>query len=161
MDVRWICITAGSPYYNPHMQRPAIFPPLDGYLPPEDPLRGVARQIEATARLKAALPRAGDRRLGLQLPAGVAAERRPSTRSRNGMTDFVGLGRMVLAIRTCRPTCWRRRRCSREVDLPHVQRLHDRAAHWAWCRAAIRSTRSTWPSLRPPTILKKRPKADE
>ena len=36
---------AGSPYYNPHMQRPAMFPPLDGYEPPEDPLRGVARQI--------------------------------------------------------------------------------------------------------------------
>ena len=75
MDVRWICITAGSPYYNPHMQRPALFPPLDGYLPPEDPLRGVARQIQATARLKAALPEPGHRRIGLQLPAGVAAER--------------------------------------------------------------------------------------
>ena len=54
--VRWVCVTAGSPYYNPHMQRPALFPPLDGYLPPEDPLRGVARQIEATARLKARFP---------------------------------------------------------------------------------------------------------
>ena len=57
MNVRWICVTAGSPYYNPHMQRPALFPPLDGYLPPEDPLRGVARQIDATARLKAARSR--------------------------------------------------------------------------------------------------------
>ena len=36
---RWMCITAGSPYYNPHVQRPALFPPSDGYLPPEDPLR--------------------------------------------------------------------------------------------------------------------------
>ena len=33
-----------------------LFPPSDGYLPPEDPLCGVARQIEATARLKAAFP---------------------------------------------------------------------------------------------------------
>ena len=50
LGVKWICTTAGSPYYNPHVQRPAFFPPLDGYEPPEDPLRGVARQIEATAR---------------------------------------------------------------------------------------------------------------
>ena len=49
-------MTAGSPYYNPHLQRPALFPPTDGYQPPEDPLRGVARQIEATAQLKAAFP---------------------------------------------------------------------------------------------------------
>jgi len=46
-----ICTTAGSPYYSPHLQRPALFPPSDGYLPPEDPLVGVARQIEATARI--------------------------------------------------------------------------------------------------------------
>ena len=56
LGVRWICVTAGSPYYNPHVQRPALFPPVDGYLPPEDPLAGVARQIDATARLKAACP---------------------------------------------------------------------------------------------------------
>lgn len=46
-----ICTTAGSPYYCPHIQRPALFPPSDGYLPPEDPLVGVARQIDATAQL--------------------------------------------------------------------------------------------------------------
>lgn len=46
-----ICTTAGSPYYCPHVQRPALFPPSDGYLPPEDPLVGVARQIAATARI--------------------------------------------------------------------------------------------------------------
>ena len=56
LGVRWICATAGSPYYNPHIQRPAIFPPLDGYEPPEDPLRGVARQIQATAMLKRDFP---------------------------------------------------------------------------------------------------------
>jgi len=38
--VRWVCATAGSPYYNPHIQRPALFPPGDGYAPPEDPLIG-------------------------------------------------------------------------------------------------------------------------
>jgi 2,4-dienoyl-CoA reductase-like NADH-dependent reductase (Old Yellow Enzyme family) len=46
-----VCTTAGSPYYCPHVQRPALFPPSDGYLPPEDPLVGVARQVGATARI--------------------------------------------------------------------------------------------------------------
>ena len=50
------CITAGSPYYNPHVQRPAFFPPSDGYTPPEDPLVGAARMIAATAELAHAHP---------------------------------------------------------------------------------------------------------
>ena len=46
LGVPAVNISCGSPYYNPHIQRPAIFPPSDGYLPPEDPLVGVARQIQ-------------------------------------------------------------------------------------------------------------------
>jgi 2,4-dienoyl-CoA reductase-like NADH-dependent reductase (Old Yellow Enzyme family) len=96
LGIRWICTTAGSPYYNPHIQRPAYFPPLDGYQPPEDPLRGVARQIEATAKLKAAFPNlafVGSAYSYLQewLPnVGQHAVR-------TGMTDLVGLGRVVLS----------------------------------------------------------------
>ena len=96
LDVRWVCITAGSPYYNPHMQRPALFPPSDGYLPPEDPLVGVARQIEATARLKKAFPAlaiVGSAYSYLQEWLPHAAQHAV----REGMTDFVGLGRMVLS----------------------------------------------------------------
>jgi 2,4-dienoyl-CoA reductase-like NADH-dependent reductase (Old Yellow Enzyme family) len=96
MDVRWICITAGSPYYNPHMQRPAAFPPLDGYLPPEDPLHGVARQIQATARLKARFPNlvfVGSAYSYLQEWLPHVAQHAVA----HGLTDFVGLGRMVLA----------------------------------------------------------------
>jgi NADPH2 dehydrogenase len=55
---RGVCainITCGSPYYNPHIQRPAIFPPIDGYQPPEDPLVGVWRQIETVRQCRAAL----------------------------------------------------------------------------------------------------------
>ena len=37
LGIQLVNITAGSPYYNPHIQRPALFPPSDGYLPPEDP----------------------------------------------------------------------------------------------------------------------------
>ena len=96
LGVRWICTTAGSPYYNPHVQRPAFFPPLDGYEPPEDPLRGVARQMAATALLKRAFPNivfvgSGYSYLQEWLPH-VAQHT-----VRTGMTDFVGLGRMVLA----------------------------------------------------------------
>ena len=54
--IRWLCVTAGSPYYSPHVQRPALFPPSDGYEPPEDPLRGVARQIDATATSQSGVP---------------------------------------------------------------------------------------------------------
>jgi NADPH2 dehydrogenase len=96
LAIRWVCITAGSPYYNPHVQRPALFPPSDGYEPPEDPLVGVARQIDATARLKNAFPSlaiVGSAYTYLQdwLP-NVA-----QYNVRHGLTDFVGLGRMVLS----------------------------------------------------------------
>ncbi len=96
MQVRWVCVTAGSPYYNPHMQRPALFPPSDGYLPPEDPLIGVARQIDATARLKRAFPAiamVGSAYSYLQDWLPHVAQHAVRT----GMTDFVGLGRMVLS----------------------------------------------------------------
>ncbi len=96
LGIRWICISAGSPYYNPHIQRPAFFPPLDGYEPPEDPLRGAARQIDATARLKAEFPNlvfvgSGYSYLQEWLP-NVG-----QYNVRNGLADFVGLGRVVLS----------------------------------------------------------------
>lgn len=96
MGIQLVCITAGSPYYNPHIQRPALFPPSDGYLPPEDPLVGVGRQIEATAKIKKEFPNmaiVGSAYSYLQewLP-NVAHE----VLDKN-MADFVGLGRMVLS----------------------------------------------------------------
>src|SRR5690606_9452030 len=48
-------VTCGSPYYVPHIQRPAIYPPSDGYQPAEDPLINVARQIEVVRHLKDAV----------------------------------------------------------------------------------------------------------
>jgi NADPH2 dehydrogenase len=56
LGIGLVCATAGSPYYNPHVQRPAFFPPSDGYTPPEDPLVGAARMIAATAELARAHP---------------------------------------------------------------------------------------------------------
>jgi NADPH2 dehydrogenase len=96
LGVGCVCISAGSPYYNPHVQRPAMFPPLDGYDPPEDPLRGVARQIVATAMLKRSFPNlvfVGSGYSYLQERLPHVAQRAVRT----GMTDFVGLGRMVLS----------------------------------------------------------------
>jgi len=96
LGIQWICVSAGSPYYNPHVQRPALFLPVDAYLPPEDPLAGVARQIDATARLKAAFPSlvfVGSGYTYLQEWLPHVAEHAV----RAGLTDFVGLGRMVLS----------------------------------------------------------------
>jgi len=56
LGIGLVCVTAGSPYYHPHVQRPAFFPPSDGYTPPEDPLVGAARMIAATAELTRAHP---------------------------------------------------------------------------------------------------------
>jgi 2,4-dienoyl-CoA reductase-like NADH-dependent reductase (Old Yellow Enzyme family) len=96
LEVPWVCLTAGSPYYNPHVQRPALFPPNDGYLPPEDPLRGVARQIAATARLKAEFPDlviVGSAYSYLQEYLPHVGQRV----LKDGGADFVGLGRMALS----------------------------------------------------------------
>src|SRR2546426_902689 len=53
LGVKILNLSAGSPYYNPHIQRPAAYPPSDGYQPPEDPLAGVARQINVVRRIAA------------------------------------------------------------------------------------------------------------
>jgi len=96
LGIHLVCITAGSPYYNPHVQRPALFPPSDGYDPPEDPLVGVARQIAATACLKREFPSmaiVGSAYSYLQEWLPHVAQHAVRT----GLTDFVGIGRMVLS----------------------------------------------------------------
>jgi NADPH2 dehydrogenase len=96
LDIRLVNLTAGSPYYNPHIQRPALFPPSDGYRPPEDPLVGVARQMEVTRFLKEKFPKlifVGSAYSYLQdfFPHVAQAA------VRLGWVDCVGLGRMVLS----------------------------------------------------------------
>ena len=96
LDVDLVCVTGGSPYYCPHAQRPAYFPPSDGYLPPEDPLVGVARLLDAAAAIKASMPTATVVASGLsylqELVPNVAA-----AIVRTGVADLVGLGRMMLS----------------------------------------------------------------
>jgi NADPH2 dehydrogenase len=96
LGIQLVNLTAGSPYYNPHIQRPALYPPSDGYQPPEDPLIGVARQMHVTRCLKQRFPRliiVGSAYSYLQdfLPNVAQAA------VRGGWVDCVGLGRMVLA----------------------------------------------------------------
>lgn len=89
-------LSAASPYYNPHFQRPALFPPSDGYAPPEDPLAGCVRQVDAVAEVKKAIPEA------LIVGSGYTyfQDYLPHVAQkvvRDNMVDFVGLGRMVLS----------------------------------------------------------------
>lgn len=96
LGIRMVCVTAGSPYYNPHIQRPALFPPSDGYLPPEDPLAGVARQIKAAAALKKHHPEM----LVVGSALSYLQEWLPNVAQnavRCGLVDFAGLGRMLLS----------------------------------------------------------------
>ena len=96
LGIKLVCISGGSPYYNPHIQRPALFPPSDGYEPPEDPLVGVARLIAVTSDIKARYP-------GMAIVGtgySYLQEWLPNVAQyyvRTGKVDFVGLGRMVLA----------------------------------------------------------------
>jgi 2,4-dienoyl-CoA reductase-like NADH-dependent reductase (Old Yellow Enzyme family) len=96
LDIELVNLSCASPYYNPHLMRPAYFPPSDGYQPPEDPLVGVARQINNAAALKAGYP-------GLAMVGtgySYLQEWLPNVAQhvvRAGMVDFVGLGRMVLS----------------------------------------------------------------
>ncbi len=94
--VSLVNVSCASPYYNPHLMRPAIFPPIDGYQPPEDPLTGVWRQIDTVRQCKAAvsnIPLVGSGYTYLQeyLPNVAQAV------VRERWVDFVGIGRMVLS----------------------------------------------------------------
>ena len=96
LGVGTVCVTAGSPYYCPHAQRPAFFPPSDGYLPPRDPLVDVARLVGVAAELKARHPDlavvgSGYSYLQEWLPNVAQAV------VGGGGADSVGIGRMVLS----------------------------------------------------------------
>ncbi len=96
LGITLLNISCGSPYYNPHIQRPAAYPPSDGYQPPEDPLVGCARQINVVRQLKAKFPE--------MILVGTAytylQEYLPHVAQyylRHGHVDSIGLGRVVLS----------------------------------------------------------------
>lgn len=97
LGIQLVNLTAGSPYYNPHIQRPAAYPPSDGYQPAHDPLIDVARQMKVVRSLmktkpdNVALVGSGYSYLQEFLPQVAQAA------IRDGWTDFVGIGRVVLS----------------------------------------------------------------
>ena len=96
LGVKMINVSLGSPYYTPHLTRPALYPPSDGYQPPEDPLVGVMRHLAVTRDLKQAFPElmfmgSGYSYLQEFLPQVAQAV------VRAGWVDLVGLGRLVLS----------------------------------------------------------------
>ena len=120
LGVKILNLSAGSPYYNPHIQRPAAYPPSDGYQPPEDPLVGVARQINvvrqiaqqvkalsrSTVEAGPAVAASTLQRFNVSTPILIGSaysylqEYLPHVAQhvvRNGWTDMIGLGRMTLA----------------------------------------------------------------
>ena len=100
LGVKLVNLSAGSPYYNPHIQRPAAYPPSDGYQPPEDPLAGVARQINAVRELKA---RAPSSLIVIGSAYSYLQEFLPQVAQyvvRHNWADMVGIGRAVLSYPT-------------------------------------------------------------
>ena len=91
--VRLIDITMGTPYLNPHVNRPYD---KGDYVPPEHPLEGVARMVNGIGEIQKAYPQmliVGTgysylRQFSHYLAAGSLE---------NGLTSLVGFGRMALA----------------------------------------------------------------
>jgi len=97
LGVKLVSLSAGSPYYNPHIQRPAAYPPSDGYQLVCDPLIDVNRQVQVVRKIREIAPAdiaiAGCGYSYLQ-------EFLPHVTQylvREGWVDVVGLGRMVLS----------------------------------------------------------------
>lgn len=96
LGIELVNVTLGSPYYNPHLQRPAAYPPSDGYQPPADPLHYVRVHLHAVRAAKQAAPNlkfVGTGYTYLQEWLANVAQ----YEVRNGHVDFVGLGRMLLS----------------------------------------------------------------
>ncbi|NLM20706.1 MAG: flavin oxidoreductase/NADH oxidase [Peptococcaceae bacterium] len=56
LGVSLLNITAGTPYYNPHVNRPYDQPVPNGYKAPEHPLQGVARLFAVAMHIQEAVP---------------------------------------------------------------------------------------------------------
>ncbi|MDP6423760.1 MAG: NADH:flavin oxidoreductase [Planctomycetota bacterium] len=96
LGIQLVNLTIGSPYTCPHLQRPAAYPPSDGYGSPIDPLAGVARHLLVGRSCKRAFPDlifigSGYSYLQEWLPHVAEYE------LTHGHTDSVGLGRMLLS----------------------------------------------------------------
>ena len=94
--VSLVNISMGNPYANPHVVRPADYPPIDGYHSPEHPLVGIDRHFRIAAAMQAAepeLPVVGSGYSWLQDFSMHAA----AANVANGSVAAVGLGRATLS----------------------------------------------------------------
>ena len=102
LGVKILNTTAGSPYYTPNLQRPAAYPPSDGYQPAYDPLIDLERQVQVVRKLKAHSSKLN----GLVIVASGLSylqEYLPQVAQyllRNDWTDMIGIGRAVLSYPT-------------------------------------------------------------
>jgi len=100
LGVKILNTSAGSPYYNPHIQRPAAYPPSDGYQPAHDPLIDVARQVEVVRQVRAQAP---ENLIMVSSGLSYVQEYLPHLAQgilRNGGSDLIGVGRAVLSYPT-------------------------------------------------------------
>lgn len=91
--VRLVDMTLGSPYINPHVNRPYDG---GGYEPPEEQMTGVARLMDAAAHMKASVPGITMIGTGYSYLRQFAANAAAGAVSA-GMTDAAGFGRMAFA----------------------------------------------------------------
>jgi 2,4-dienoyl-CoA reductase (NADPH2) len=94
--VRMVNVTAGNPYFTPHINRPYDVPVTGGHVPDEHPLAGVARLIDLACQVKRAVPGmviVGSGYTWLRQFLGNAA----AATLRRGEADLVGLGRAAFA----------------------------------------------------------------
>ncbi|MBI3880836.1 MAG: NADH:flavin oxidoreductase, partial [Verrucomicrobia bacterium] len=99
LGVKILNTSAGSPYYTPHLQRPAAYPPSDGYQPAHDPLIDVERQVQTVRKLKAQSSKLKDL---IIVASGLSylQEFLPQVSQyllRHDWADMVGIGRAVLS----------------------------------------------------------------
>jgi hypothetical protein len=93
LGISLVNLTAGSLYYNPHLQRPALFPPSDGYQPPRDPLVDVAWQLGAVRDFKPQFPKLMIVGTGYSYLQDFLPYVAPAV-VREAWVDFVGLARV-------------------------------------------------------------------
>lgn len=95
LGVPLVNISMGNPYANPHVVRPADYPPVDGYEAPEHPLEGVARHFRIAGEIQKAFPEmvvVGGGYSWLQGFVGHAAAANVGA----GKVQMVGVGRAAL-----------------------------------------------------------------
>ena len=86
-------LSMGTPYYNPHVNRPYD---SGGYEPPEHPLAGVERMINTAAEIKSAIPTLTVIGTGYSYLRGSAMYAASGVLASGG-ADMVGFGRMAFA----------------------------------------------------------------